>query len=83
MATEAQMDKLIDAVENISLESEDSNFDRDDVNSITDSLFRIAEALERLSPPPAPTVLTPANNYWKRKEWEKEHGREWTNKEQI
>jgi hypothetical protein len=83
MATEAQMDKLIDSIENISLESEGSNFDRDDVNSITDSLFRIAEALERLSPPPPAKIMTPANNYWKRKAWEEEHGREWTSSETI
>jgi hypothetical protein len=68
---------LADEVNNV------SKFDRDDINFITDSLYKIAAALERISPPPPPTVLTPANNYWKRQAWEKEHGREWTDSEQI
>lgn len=83
MATEAQMDKLIDAVNDIAMDTRQVPYDSDDVNSITNSLFRIAEALERLSPPPPAKELTPTNNYWKRQAWEKEHGREWSNEEQI
>lgn len=49
MATEAQMDDLIHAIGRIELETEGSAFDRDDVHSLTTSLYRIAESLEILT----------------------------------
>lgn len=84
MATEKQMDELISAVNEISEQLGDrSRFDWDDIQTITTSLFRIAEALDRMNPPPPKPPLTPANNYWARKRWEEENGRPWTDKESI
>ena len=49
MAIEKQMDELIRTIAQIELETEGSVFDRDDVQFITHSLFRIAESLEILT----------------------------------
>ena len=80
MATEKQMDELVEAVNDIACQISDiaGPFDRDDVNNIVDSLCRIADALDRIKPPPPPIPKTPANNYWVRRQWEEEHGRAWT-----
>lgn len=83
MATEKQMDELIEAVNDIAAEisNRENTVGLDDINIITTSLWRIAEALERMSPPPPKKPLTPKNNYWARKRWEKEHGRIWTDQD--
>ena len=83
MATEKQMDELIEAVSDIAGQISDnySPFDSDDVHIITNSLYRIAEALDRMNPPPPKAPLTPKNNFWVRKAWEEENGRPWTDAE--
>jgi hypothetical protein len=85
MATEKQMDELISAVNDIACQISDNNspFDRDDVHSIVTSFWRIADALERITPPPPKPPITPANNYWARKQWEEENGRPWTSEEET
>ena len=85
MATEKQMDELVSAVNDIACQISDnySPFGSDDVQIITTSLYRIAEALERMSPPPPKPELTPKNNYWARKRWEEENGRPWTDSEET
>ena len=85
MATEKQMDELIEAVNDIAgeLSNNCNPFDVDDVHSITTSLYRIADALERINPPPPKEPLTPKNNYWERKRWEAENGRPWTEEEAV
>jgi hypothetical protein len=83
MATEKQIDELIEAVNDVSSQISDnySPFTSDDVHSIVTSFWRIADALERMSPPPPKPVLSPANNHWLRKRWEEENGRPWTPEE--